>query len=65
MQAIFKFLLTKLKRHKILFSIPTKTKKKVALFMLIPRKFEAVCFRRVTHLNGKLDKPMLFIFNYF
>ena len=64
MQVTLKFLLTKLNEHKIIFSISTITKN-VALFMLIPRRFGVVCFRRVTHPNGKLDKLMLFILNHF
>lgn len=64
MQVTFKLLLTKLKEHKIVFSISTITKD-VALFMLIPRRFGVVCFRIVTHSNGKLDKLMLFILNHF
>ena len=57
-----KFLLSKLKKHKIAFSIPTKAQKNIALFILIPRIFEVVCFRRVAYLNEKLDKLMLFLF---
>ena len=57
-----KFLLSKLKKHEIAFSIPTKAQKSIALFILIPRIFEVVCFRRVAYLNEKLDKLMLFLF---